>query len=636
MPQSCVCQKPTLRSLKIKEMYNLLRDRLQDATTKELANNSYATGLLFLLNNQTNIPTVAQLVAIPTQTTPVSQTSESSPAIELENKDFRFLELYLKGIRKFPSGDNQYCINFTNAGQPVSSVFLGSNGIGKSSLFSSLEYIALGHSYLADERGYESLERQKDYLKHNNTNEADTLINLHTRDKEFNVSLANEVSPIVPPAFFCSEYDIQEISRKGLNSDYICKQLGLQRFHDLLQRMKAMRIPDTIQSAYDERSAEIQTSIRRLNIMRFLTNLTIEKIQQYNDFLTSLKSPLESANSIISIVKILRMIRDFTKDLLKDIPEDSDLADDLRTDFHLIVSPLRKVATLKAEDHEQQINATLQTCKSILTYNFERWDKEVTSILTEYERTNHRQIYQYLNQIFTQYHTVEALRDMINKSLVEYPLLSLPPKSQTLFNSTYHALLGIYKDVLNNYINIINRILPPVFSKYFDKDINGITANVSEDGFTIEVKIETCNPLNKEISSSTEPRKFLNTFRFKMFCFVLKFALTCCIKKFHKVNFPFTIDDVFDASDFENRTDIGRLISDLKEKHDNIEGLNNLPMQLIFFTQDNVIAEAIRVKYYPLDEIKFSCLFDYYAAKESDKTSHQSHGITYVHIEDIL
>lgn len=617
-------------------MYNLLEDKLQNAINNELANNSYAKGLLFLLRRQKEIPTVAQLVAIPTQKDVSPQTSESKSTTELENQDFRFVALYLKGIRKFPSVDNQYYVKFTNDGQSVSSVFLGSNGIGKSSLFSALEYISLGHSYLADERGYESLEKQKDYLKHNNTNEAETLINLHTHDKEFNVTLANEVSPIVPPAFFCSEYDIQEISRKGLNSDYICKQLGLQRFHDLLQRMKAMRIPDTIQSAYDERFAEIHTDDRNLNIMRFLINSTADEIKTYDASLKSLAPYINASDSIAGILNLLKQTMGYIKKFIE-IPANLSLKDDLQTDFKQIRAALFQVAPLlKDKSGEQQVNDTIRACHSIIKSNFERWNNEVTNILSEYDQTTGRQPYRYFNHILTQYHAVESLKDKLNENIAGWPLLKMTPASQILFNSTYHALMGIYREVLNNYINIINRILPPVFSKYFDKDINGITANVSEDGFTIEVKIETCNPLNKEISSSTEPRKFLNTFRFKMFCFVLKFALTCCIKKFHKVNFPFAIDDVFDASDFENRTDIGRLISDLKEKHDSIEGLSDLPMQLIFFTQDNVIAEAIRVKYYPVDEIKFSCLFDYYEAKESDKTHNKSHGVTYVHIEDSL
>lgn len=613
-------------------MYNLLEDKLQNAINDELAHNSYAKGLLFLLRHQKEIPTIAQLVAIPTQKDIPAQASEGNPTTESENKDLRFMALYLKGIRKFPSGDDQYCIKFTNDGQPVSSVFLGSNGIGKSTLFSALEYISLGHSYLADERGYK--DSPKEYLKHNNTNEADTLINLHTQDMEFKVTLGDEMSPIVTPAFFCSEYDIQEISRKGLHSDYICMQLGLKRFHDLLQRMNDLRIPGDIQTTYKERSTEIKTGIRCLNIMRFLTNLTVDEIKIYNDFLESLKSPLESANSITSIIKILRMIRDFTKPLLKSIPEDLDLANDLITDFHLIVSPLRKAATLKTEDNEKQINEALQTCNSIFKSNFDRWSKEVTSILTEYERTNGRQIYQYLNQIFTQYHKVESLRDRINRSLIDYPLLNLPEASQSLFNATHSTLLEIYKDILNGYITIINQILPPIFSEYFNEDIKGISTGLNKENLTIEVNIKTCNPLNKKISTTTGPRKFLNTFRFKMLCFILKFSLACCIKKSHKVNFPFTIDDVFDASDFENRTDIGNLISNLKEKHDNIEGLQSLPMQLIFFTQDNVIAEAIRLKFYPLDEIRFSRLFDYYVANESDKT--EGGDITHIHIEDIL
>ena len=59
------------------------------------------------------------------------------------------------------------------------------------------------------------------------------------------------------------------------------------------------------------------------------------------------------------------------------------------------------------------------------------------------------------------------------------------------------------------------------------------------------------------------------------------------------INFPLVFDDVFDSSDFPNRMSTEDFFRKIFESHDKIEGIKDKPLQVIFFTQDEVIAESI-------------------------------------------
>lgn len=180
--------------------------------------------------------------------------------------------------------------------------------------------------------------------------------------------------------------------------------------------------------------------------------------------------------------------------------------------------------------------------------------------------------------------------------------------------------------MLEEPIKIINSILQHTFKDFFNNDIKNIMVRLNDSNLTIEAVIDVPG------ANSTEPRKFLNTFRFKMFCFLFKFSLLCCVKKHHRVNFPFIVDDVFDASDFDNRNLIGNLFEDLYIIHNDITNFEKEPFQLIFFTQDNLIANSIRQDFYS-DSVKISRIFDIENINEKTDIAYTD-GHKYLKIED--
>ncbi len=83
------------------------------------------------------------------------------------------------------------------------------------------------------------------------------------------------------------------------------------------------------------------------------------------------------------------------------------------------------------------------------------------------------------------------------------------------------------------------------------------------------------------------PDKYLNSFRYKLFCLMLKIAITISYRVQNKQNYPLIIDDIFYVSDYENRNNFSsfvRKIFELFEKY-----TQDLPLQLIIFTHDSLI-----------------------------------------------
>jgi hypothetical protein len=117
------------------------------------------------------------------------------------------------------------------------------------------------------------------------------------------------------------------------------------------------------------------------------------------------------------------------------------------------------------------------------------------------------------------------------------------------------------------------------------------------------------------------PRKFLNTFRFKLYCVALKVCLAYCAKTLNRCNFPMVIDDVFDSSDFEQRNSIHQFIEDLVNQHSELVDAAHFPLQIIFFSQDDLVSEGVYrgiKNSLGAENVKYDRIFDYADAKENE------------------
>lgn len=89
-----------------------------------------------------------------------------------------------------------------------------------------------------------------------------------------------------------------------------------------------------------------------------------------------------------------------------------------------------------------------------------------------------------------------------------------------------------------------------------------------------------------------DPRTYFNNFRFKLYLVSIRIAIAFSIMKSQNICFPLVFDDIFDSSDFNNRLKAEPFFRNIVRLYHDLE-IHSSPLQIIFFTQDEVIAECV-------------------------------------------
>ena len=112
--------------------------------------------------------------------------------------------------------------------------------------------------------------------------------------------------------------------------------------------------------------------------------------------------------------------------------------------------------------------------------------------------------------------------------------------------------------------------------------------------------------------------KYFNTFHYRLFSTMVGISIAMASRINTKINLPLVLDDIFYASDFENRATIERFIKELFDIFKKYTP--DLELQLILFTHDQLIFEsAIKATAaMKIDNIAFAKLFPHKNAKEKD------------------
>lgn len=193
------------------------------------------------------------------------------------NADRRIMHLIVSSFKTFSKNDEEmYGVDFrdTSKRQPSSTVILGSNGIGKTSVYTALEMVAMRHSYIGDIFGYNAPSRQQEFVRNVNTPEEAPLASIvNTSGNE--TSYPGDSNELCPRAFFCSQFDIQEYQTAGINRNYILDQLGRSMLFSLLSQMNelvlitkklntALNIALKLRNASDQEKPELRSLISQL------------------------------------------------------------------------------------------------------------------------------------------------------------------------------------------------------------------------------------------------------------------------------------------------------------------------------------------------------------------------------------
>jgi len=172
----------------------------------------------------------------------------------------------------------------------------------------------------------------------------------------------------------------------------------------------------------------------------------------------------------------------------------------------------------------------------------------------------------------------------------------------------FEPIQKIVKEILDKYLYLENRPATLKFEmkpESWDEETGEVISEI------ITAYIE---PLDKT-QSAQEVNKYFNTFHYRLFCTMVGISIAVASRKNTGINLPLVLDDVFYASDFENRTTIEEFVIKLFELFKEFTPAKEL--QLILFTHDQLIFESIikATSIKNIENILFAKLFRYEEAE---------------------
>lgn len=185
----------------------------------------------------------------------------------------------------------------------------------------------------------------------------------------------------------------------------------------------------------------------------------------------------------------------------------------------------------------------------------------------------------------------------------------------------FHTLLN--KEVQQAFapIKLIVEEVLQIYLKQNDREVD-LEIKMKED----EIDIETGEVLSEIITAIIVPKdkslqplpinKYLNTFHYRLFSTMVGISIAIASRINTKINLPLVLDDIFYASDFENRATIEIFIKELFEIFKKYTP--DLELQLILFTHDQLIFESAvkATAKMKVENITFAKLFPYENAKD--------------------
>ena len=189
-----------------------------------------------------------------------------------------------------------------------------------------------------------------------------------------------------------------------------------------------------------------------------------------------------------------------------------------------------------------------------------------------------------------------------------------------IYNNNFHTLLS---SEVQQAFAPIKLIVEEVLEKYLQSDNRNVELEIKmkED----EVDSETGEVLSEIITAYIVPKdkslpalpvnKYFNTFHYRLFSTMVGVSIAMASRINTKINLPLVLDDIFYASDFENRATVERFIKELFDIFNKYTP--NLELQLILFTHDQLIFESAvkATAEMKVENIAFARLFHHSKAK---------------------
>ena len=478
-------------------------------------------------------------------------------SLGLDLKDYRIRDLIFNDFRTYPSSeDHAYGVSFEKDNAPASLFLIGRNGSGKSTLFSALEMIYSGQSSNAkeskgsDENSYLTYGFGKSD-KVNGQSGWQLKCKFAGNNEYWSIDKDN-VKELVPPSFLCSEMEIEESRKSSKLYEWILKQLG---YGKLLE----------IKKVIDELKRLNETQTQLLSTNQLFTTDDLKDL----------------VNAILN-----NIIDDSFKRELSLYSKEENIK--VNSSYRLFTSLWQKLAHTPNDSSE---GAIFNPKISIGTENDDKIKKHIAKL------------YSKLNSIVGKHPENNSWGYDDVKNLIQEIEndngLNVDTSAEELENNR------ILLDGMSNVIEDFSNELVSDFILQNSSDIEEIMRMFSSHHEMYKfINKEKGNIQNLEMQISVEnergfvtsPLEYFNTFRYRLYFVTLKLALSFKWMEHTGIAAPVVIDDVFNASDFDNSVKLESYIYLVKKifVHACIEKGFEKPLQLIILTHDDMVYNSVK------------------------------------------
>lgn len=542
--------------------------------------------------------------------------------------DYRIKSLAFKNFRTFPErSDKPYGLLFTDTDGEPSSVFLvGKNGTGKSTVFDALEMIYAGKVRNAEERGVREKDKLNEYLTYgfreiDHIPTGNVMLGIRLNDdkilKKGWLGL-EEIPALCVAALCCSDMDIEEISQldeevklnvtkyqqEGENGvrpmaesafqRYIRSQLGYQDLTILRDRI--MKLVEE----FAMRGLDVE---RRMKLAE-LTSADLRAVQEaFTSMIENSKQNWDQKKEETERFVAKKEIEAFKDIEILDIKVEEMLFPEVWNSLVQNISNLRQQQQTRTgdsgyideketqENPQNKLGDVIDERISILHALYVRLnqacetyqEKGLSTAFVELEKD-----YSYLvnnkNKLPIHHRELNALQIWTRTEM---------GAMAKLINKLNTTMSNLFKErdeggkKREGFPEDLNKFVERILNHYKEKDTE--VFKVSSTANSFEVKVHVTDKEGNYFE--TVPRKYLNTFRFRLYAVLLKIALSLYYMKSNQCVAPIVIDDVFNASDFENSLSLRTFVFSIIEIYQEVIG-GEVPLQLIILTHDEMIANA--------------------------------------------
>lgn len=486
-------------------------------------------------------------------------------------RDERIKWLTFCNFRSVPDSEEikHYGINFAIDKRPVSVFLVGSNGAGKTTLYSALEHHYISTSSLSKDMNLDE-EKILTYGFGVREGQRPTSLKIGTVGGEVEERL-HDHDRLCSPASFCSEYDLKQLGERGDNlTNYILDQLGYDELLPLLLALKEIASKRKTEIKESQSSHESDVSVNDIDRI-------ISVLLQYGTGARDLLKKAEKYEKLFNMD-----FADYSAG--KEVDRFTDLWERLRSlsaqpkiEDPILAIEKEGTSIKKNAEHANELTQKLTKMYRIAEDSLKACQgKGVDGIRKEIEKL-------YNDRALLEKRRVKGIlpEDEVKQIQKE---IEITEKVIGLLDEKQKTII---KDFCDNRFPMIKDIL-----KIFSNDDGDLDIQEEIVNGEIILKIVVKDPINGVDGLAPTPQEYYNSFRYKLYAVSFKIALALMEMKQKGLRVPLVIDDVFNASDFENNIRLEYFVHNIYKAYGTID--KDIPLQLILLTHDEMIQTAFR------------------------------------------